>query len=203
MKELVGFIKFVTEGIRGKLAYTRARGERGSQQEPREKINPVRPTKNMTYTFEALLALCGFVEDVGTGMWSPTSVDAVTLLLGPEATPLGVNCLRRMWFFSRLALDQHFDRAGIPRIMQIEPLDCCDRTVYERARAVLGDEATDDEGRLFPVWLLQNTFEDKLPCSSPLDPRVRAYAEVLKPTVRVHIGILGLCSRTGMVARFR
>jgi hypothetical protein len=189
MRELVGFMEFVTDGIRGKLAYTRARGERGSQ-EPREKINPVRLTKNMTYMFEALLALCGFVEDVATGVWSPTSVDAVTLLLGPEATPLGVNCLKRTWFFSRLALDQHCDRAGIPRVVQIEPLDCCDRTVYERAQAVLGDEATDDEGRLFPAWMLQNKFEDKLLCSSPLDPRVRAYAEVLKPTVRVHVGIL-------------
>ena len=48
MRELAGFMEFVTDGIRGKLAYTRARGERGSQ-EPREKINPVRLTKNMTY----------------------------------------------------------------------------------------------------------------------------------------------------------
>ena len=100
MRELVGFMDFVTDGIRGKPAYTRARGERGSQ-ESREKINPVRLTKIMTYMFDALLALCGFVEDVATGVWSPTSVDTVTLLLGPEATPLGVNCLKRTtWFFS-------------------------------------------------------------------------------------------------------
>ena len=74
MRELAGFVEFATDGIRGKLAYTRARGERGGSQEPREKINPVRLTKNMTCMFEALLALCGFVEDVATGVWSPTSV---------------------------------------------------------------------------------------------------------------------------------
>ena len=74
MRELAGFMEFATDGIRGKLAYTRARGERGGSQEPREKINPVRLTKNMPCMFEALLALCGFVEDVATGVWSPTSV---------------------------------------------------------------------------------------------------------------------------------
>ena len=67
MRELVGFMEFVTDGIRGKLAYTRARGERGSQ-EPREKINPVRLTKNMPHMSEALLALCGFVENIATGV---------------------------------------------------------------------------------------------------------------------------------------
>ena len=184
MKELVQLMGIMADDVRRGLRPSRP-AHTDKQLGSRDIVStmPITLADNAANVFEALLALCGFVEDSSSGEWTPALESALERLFGAYAQPTGVNMLKKMWTFTLSDLQT----AGVPlKSAIINPHDVASSTIVKHAVAELGAQgAVDGDGRPLPDYILRNKMED-LWCKVPADVRVRAHAEVVHASVHVH-----------------
>ena len=126
-----------------------------------------------------LLKTGGFIENEA-GDFVAASDDAIINTFGSSTMKGMFNPLRKTAYFPRT---EHHRLAPTEGIFITNPLTSPDSLIYAGAADEIGARAYDEEGKIFPAYVLRELIDAELAKGSIPDWRVRAIAHVEPPMV--------------------